>query len=109
MPHLRLLWPAALPITAPYNTPQQKRCSDCPLYVQAGLDVGLQLIWVDYTSTQGTFPPGGEPPNFQAVRSTLQVRALLFLPQLDRVVNTTLGKQCCLRSCSCSPAAHAML
>lgn len=57
----------------------------CPLLVQAGLDVGLQLIWVDYTSTRGTFPPGGEPPNFQAVRTTLQVRARL-LPCLDTIV-----------------------
>ena len=75
MPRLRLLWLAALPSTAHHDTPQRRRCSDCPLYVQAGLDVGLQLIWVDYTSTQGAFPPGGEPPNFQAVRTTLQVRA----------------------------------
>jgi hypothetical protein len=41
--------------------------------MQAGLNVGLQLLWVDYTSTEGVFPPGGQPPNFQAVRTTLQV------------------------------------
>ena len=32
---------------------------------QAGLTVGLILLWVDYTSTIGSFPKGGSPPDFQ--------------------------------------------
>lgn len=35
----------------------------------------MQLLWVDYTSTVGAFPPCGEPPDFQAIRTTLQVQS----------------------------------